>query len=259
MTRYTIETEGCHEGFRIEPIKEVLEKHLIRQVATYKIRAVTQIQLTGIILINTDASLSKLLELFNTLKDGAFSIRHISVRFGWDVPASFESIIHLKDEEKDPHFYLVKVQPEIEMIYTYSKSGWISFIVSYIILFVIGALIQDMSVLPILIFIGLFAFAYSLFSNILSIRCNELGIDFRSLLGPKTIITWSEIRSLTIVLRRGEWCIIQRNGGKTQFPLSGNYTNEKMLIKTMIEKANLHFMGLSSDITYRRAENIYKS
>jgi hypothetical protein len=73
------------------------------------------------------------------------------------------------------------------------------------------------------------------------------------------IIPWSEIQSLKIAQRRGRFCFIQRIDGKTILPLSGFYSDEEVLLKTIIEKTNLHFVGMMgsySDITYMGANSI---
>ena len=262
MKRYTIEIEGQSDGFNIEFIKDSLEKHLTRKLAAYKIKATAQVRLKAVILLSTDLPSRDLLKLIYEIRSQYPLIRHLRTSLGWEIPVSFEGIIQLKDEEKDPHFYLVKVQPEREMIYAYSRFGWTWLIISYVFLFAFCfsftqnmVYVNDkMPVLLSLMFISILA--YSLFSIILSIKCNELGIEFRYLLRPRTVVLWTQIQSLKIVFRRGEWCIIQRIDGKTAFPYSGAYQGEKMLIKTIIEKANLCFTGLSSDITYSRAELI---
>jgi hypothetical protein len=79
MIRYTLEMEGHDEGLNIESLKETLDKPLMRKVTAYKINR------NGIILLATDLSTDRLLELLYTIKNQGTSIRHISIRFGWDI------------------------------------------------------------------------------------------------------------------------------------------------------------------------------
>lgn len=250
MIRYTIEAKKLVGGLGIQSIRDHIERELVKKIKLFKTELIFEHQNTGLLLIETELQADEMSRILNDIKRSK-NIELLEAKLGWVIPYQFASLVKFNLKKLDPYLSTNETQ-ENEEYYKYSKNGQLLILI-YLILLAVSIAILYFGLVSsdnVQSYIGVVfscLFIGSLLLSLLYIRCNDNGIEFKYLIGRKTL-QWSEIQSIKIFEARGSWCTLVGYETKISFPLSFFYdqSTENKLIKTILTKALLVLVESSS-------------
>jgi hypothetical protein len=270
MKRYTARLRLLDSQLNAAQIKAAVESELLRAPITFKVGAIAPAE--GDTVLVEIASDAKRADLARMLK-GVESTRRLQlecVGWGWLVTGAIsKSTPRVPATEYDPYAY-AQTQAEdtkeyvcnIRRLVIRQAIGcvFLLWFVAIPVMFILNMLERRfLDVVMIVIYMGLlFSGAsfnpWTLLAYASRIRCDQVGIEVKFWLRPSSRRhAWTEIEGLEIGAGASDHVYTIRSGkGFLRFSTE-KLNEEPTLIKTILERASLHFVeGIVGRATYRR-------